>query len=319
MGKIKDLTGKQFGRLTVIKQADDRISPSNKRIIRWLCQCECGNFKIIDGANLSRGSTQSCGCLHREISSAIHFENLIGQKYGRLTVLQKDDTAINSSETKWICLCECGNLCSVTTSLLKRGHTKSCGCYLAELRQNFRNLIDNSKTRFQDLTGQKFGKLTVIELYKDHNQTNQIYRTKWKCKCDCGNEVIVLAGHLKNGTTKSWGCMKSSGELFTSKYLQNHNITFESQKTFNDLLGIGNRKLSYDFYLPDYNMLIECQGKQHAQPIEYFGGEKQFKIQQEHDKRKREYAEKNGYKLLEIWYYDYDKIEEILSRELELD
>ena len=51
MGKIKDLTGKQFGRLTVIKQADDRISPSNKRIIRWLCQCECGNFKIIDGAN----------------------------------------------------------------------------------------------------------------------------------------------------------------------------------------------------------------------------------------------------------------------------
>ena len=314
MGKIKDLTGKQFGRLTVIKQADDRISPSNKRIIRWLCQCECGNFKIIDGANLSRGSTQSCGCLHREISSAIHFENLIGQKYGRLTVLQKDDTAINSSETKWICLCECGNLCSVTTSLLKRGHTKSCGCYLAELRQNFRNLIDNSKTRFQDLTGQKFGKLTVIELYKDHNQTNQIYRTKWKCKCDCGNEVIVLAGHLKNGTTKSCGCMKSSGELFTSKYLQNHNITFESQKTFNDLLGIGNRKLSYDFYLPDYNMLIECQGKQHAQPIEYFGGEKKFKIQQEHDKRKREYANNNGYRLLEINYKDYDNIDKIMDK-----
>ena len=54
-------------------------------------------------------------------------------------------------------------------------------------------------------------------------------------------------------------------------------------------------------------------------PIEYFGGEEQFKIQQEHDRRKREYAEKNGYKLLEIGYYDYDKIEEILSRELELD
>ena len=65
-------------------------------------------------------------------------------------------------------------------------------------------------------------------------------------------------------------------------------------------------------------MLIECQGKQHAQPIEYFGGEKQFKIQQEHDKRKREYAEKNGYKLLEIWYYDFDNIEEILNRELEV-
>ena len=71
--------------------------------------------------------------------------------------------------------------------------------------------------------------------------------------------------------------------------------------------------------MPDYHILIEAQGKQHEQPIKYFGGHEHFKIQQEHDKRKREYAEKNGYKLLEIWYYDYDKIEEILSRELELD
>ena len=67
-----------------------------------------------------------------------------------------------------------------------------------------------------------------------------------------------------------------------------------------------------------YNLLIEAQGQQHENPIEIFGGEKQFKIQQEHDKRKREYAEKNGYKLLEIWYYDYDRIEEILNRELEV-
>lgn len=85
------------------------------------------------------------------------------------------------------------------------------------------------------------------------------------------------------------------------------------------MVGVNNGKLSYDFYLPQYNVLVECQGIQHYEPIEYFGGEEQFKIQQEHDRRKREYAEKNGYKLLEIWYYDYDKIEEILSRELELD
>ena len=53
-------------------------------------------------------------------------------------------------------------------------------------------------------------------------------------------------------------------------------------------------------------------------PIRQFGGEEQFKIQQEHDKRKRDYAEANGYKLLEIWYYDYDRIEEILNKELEV-
>ena len=102
-------------------------------------------------------------------------------------------------------------------------------------------------------------------------------------------------------------------------FLFNNGINFEYQKTFDNLYGIQNGKLSYDFYIPNHNLLIEYQGKQHEEPIEFFGGEEQFKIQQEHDKRKREYAKNNGYKLLEIWYYDYDKIEEILSRELELD
>lgn len=67
-----------------------------------------------------------------------------------------------------------------------------------------------------------------------------------------------------------------------------------------------------------YNLLIEAQGQQHITPKELFGGEEQFKIQQEHDKRKRDYAEANGYSLLEIWYYDYDRIEEILNKELEV-
>lgn len=50
--------------------------------------------------------------------------------------------------------------------------------------------------------------------------------------------------------------------------------------------------------------------------LSFFGGEEQFKIQQEHDRRKREYAEKNNIKLLEIWYYD--NIEQILFKELSI-
>ena len=67
-----------------------------------------------------------------------------------------------------------------------------------------------------------------------------------------------------------------------------------------------------------YNVLIEAQGQQHITPKKLFGGEEQFLIQQEHDRRKRKYAEDNNIKLLEIWYYDYDRIEEILNRELEV-
>ena len=84
------------------------------------------------------------------------------------------------------------------------------------------------------------------------------------------------------------------------------------------MVGVNNNLLSYDFYLPDYNMLVECQGIQHEQPVNFFGGEEQFKVQQEHDRRKRQYAKDHSINLLEIAYWDFDNIEEILSRELGL-
>ena len=64
--------------------------------------------------------------------------------------------------------------------------------------------------------------------------------------------------------------------------------------------------MSYDFYVEigDRKILIERQGEQHERPIEYFGGEEQFKIQQEHDRMKKNYAETNGFEFIEIWYYE---------------
>lgn len=64
-------------------------------------------------------------------------------------------------------------------------------------------------------------------------------------------------------------------------------------------------------------MLIEFQGKQHKCAVEYFGGVEQYKKQQNHDKRKRQYAKKHNINLLEIWYYDIEKIEEILDEYFE--
>ena len=83
------------------------------------------------------------------------------------------------------------------------------------------------------------------------------------------------------------------------------------------MIGVNGGLLSYDFYLPNHNIFIEYQGRQHG---EYITGlhktYKEFEIQQEHDKRKREYAKDNNIKLLEIWHHDFDNIEEILEREL---
>ena len=68
-----------------------------------------------------------------------------------------------------------------------------------------------------------------------------------------------------------------------------------------------------DFFLNEHNIVVECQGEQHERPIDYFGGEKQFAIQQEHDRRKREFAKDRNIKLLDIWYYDLLNVNQILT------
>ena len=111
-------------------------------------------------------------------------------------------------------------------------------------------------------------------------------------------------------------CNIIKGEDKIAHYLLKSNIEFVYQKSYDDLRGIGGGRLSYDFYLPKFNLLIEYQGEQHDHPIELFGGEEQFIKQQEHDRRKREYALKHNVELLEIWYYDFSKLEEILKEKL---
>ena len=88
------------------------------------------------------------------------------------------------------------------------------------------------------------------------------------------------------------------------------------QKKFDGLVGVGGRRLSYDFFVPQYNILIEFDGLQHEKPVGIFGGDKRFATQQEHDGRKRKYAKEHSFDLLEIWYYELNNIEQILNKKL---
>ncbi len=133
----------------------------------------------------------------------------------------------------------------------------------------------------------------------------------------CGHLFNVRAGRIANGTSRCPICNSSSrGEEKIQKFLNKHNIKYIKQKKFDNLFGIGYGLLSYDFYLPGYNVLIEFQGIQHEKPVDVFGGQTQFEKQQEHDKRKRDYAKHNNINLLEIWYYDIDNISNIISEYL---
>jgi len=139
----------------------------------------------------------------------------------------------------------------------------------------------------------------------------------WKCK-DCDNEwksIISDRSRKDNRQSNCPKCGESAGENKISNFLNKNNIFSISQKTYDNLIGIKKGLLSYDFYLPNYNLLIEYQGEFHDGNGNYYM-KHNLKRQQEHDKRKREYADKHNIKLLEIWYWDFDNIEEILEKEL---
>jgi Fe-S cluster assembly iron-binding protein IscA len=111
-------------------------------------------------------------------------------------------------------------------------------------------------------------------------------------------------------------CNISKGEKEIFKVLKRININFYQQYKFaNCKLKL---PLPFDFYIPNYNICIEYQGIQHYEPVIFFGGEKQFKLQQKLDQIKKNYCNNNNIKLIEIPYWDFDNIELILTKGLNL-
>ena len=128
-----DLTNKVFGRLKVLKQADNIQTPNGRSHVAWLCECECGEQIIVRSDNLRNGHTVSCGCKKREALEAAgknRASNLIGSIFGKLTVKADSGKRDNRGGIIWECECACGNITYVSTSNLTRPNeaTISCGC-----------------------------------------------------------------------------------------------------------------------------------------------------------------------------------------------
>lgn len=180
--KIIDLTGQKFGKLIVIEQCENYVSPSGTKI-QWLCKCECGNETKVTTASLRNGRVKSCG-------KCLKTENLTDKRFGKLTVIEQCEDYIELNgvhRTQWLCKCDCGKETKVIHYRLKYGNSKSCG-HCNDIKP-----------------GDKFGKLTVIRQYKSRLDSRSKHMSQWLCKCDCGKEKIALDVSLKNGYTKSCG------------------------------------------------------------------------------------------------------------------
>ena len=190
MGRLIDISGQKFGRLTVI--ARHAVS-GTKGNARWICLCDCGKETIAIGSELRNGHKKSCGCLAAE-SGGRDLKDLTGQRFGMLTVVRRVEND-KLGRAKWLCKCDCGGETSAMGFSLRRDQLKSCGCYIAGKFSEFRNRYS--------LAGKVFGWLTVISEAERRDGAR-----RWSCLCKCGKTAVVKTGVLMSGYKRSCGCAR---------------------------------------------------------------------------------------------------------------
>lgn len=240
----------------------------------------------------------------------------------RQNIIEKYSYLINTKVNKWfvsdlfinekdrrlyaICECECGTVKHVLVKNLVKNLSKDCGC-------GRKNTIGELFSK--DLTGQKFGKLTVLEALEERSKTgHKLYR----CLCECGNEIVVQTNLLTTHHTNSCGCLLSYYNMYIKKILISNKIIHKTEY----VVWIEDNMYRFDFYLPQYNLFIEYDGEQHYKPVRFYKQndeemEQTFKETQKRDKIKNRYCEQNHINLLRIPYWEKENIETIINNHLQ--
>lgn len=224
--------------------------------------------------------------------------NLLGQTFGYWYVVSLNDERTKEAKQRyWNCECLlCHKVYTVRGSQLTSGKSTKCTCCA-------------KKAKRKNELGNTYGELTVIkEIGSIHN------RIHWLCNCSCGNTIIASGTDLRTHKVQSCGkCpdRRSLGEKEIAKILDANNIIYQTEYWFNDLqyeTGIHPR---FDFYLPDYNCIIEYDGKQHfiyQEKTEHWNNQENYLKTVERDKIKNNYCLANNIEIIRIPYYIQNQI-----------
>lgn len=248
--KRKNLVGRKFGKLTVTALGE--AIPGKEA--KWYCDCDCGTKDVlVAGGNLVRGHTKSCGCLKEEYLRNKTID-LTGQRFGRLTVRKRSET---KGKVFWICDCDCGTTGIIASSNdLNTGDKASCGC----VRQEY--------IRSKDLTGKRFGRLTVIGKSEKRSANGDVY---YICNCDCGKKgvVVVRSSLVATDSHKqvSCGCWVKEGHNSVNR---EENRDFVILKNLYGKLRARNNHMGFDntriISIEEYKSII-------SKPCSYCGTE----------------------------------------------
>lgn len=134
----EDMIGQKFNKWAVM--AYGYYDPINRQHL-FHCLCDCGNTGLVNGYNLIGESSKDCGCGRNATLKSMVEKDLCGQRFGKLTVLQKTGYT-KAGKATYKCQCDCGEITPVVGNSLTTGHTTSCGCVLSKSNTLIANILN---------------------------------------------------------------------------------------------------------------------------------------------------------------------------------
>lgn len=336
--KVRQLRWEYSTQLQEFKELNKKLEKHYK------CSCKCGNINYYNEKTLE---SKPRFCIYpvpisTKFTYSISAQNATyrkEQKYEKIeNVLLKDKAECLPSE----------EYCALYNKYKEKQLIKK----EEKLNLEIANLPRvNAKNYEINYEGKQYESLLIETCVNDHMESQpsfsftQFHHKQWhaitvykqyRCRCIlCGKEQLITCDkfgiyppteygyHAYFGYWSNVSCdchPISSFQWIVTKLLMENDIPYLVEYSFDDLYGVaGKNKLRFDFAVfnedGSIKVLIECQGEQHYKPVEEFGGTTAYENQKKNDQLKKEYAEKNNIKVIEISYKDkqLQNIKEILS------
>lgn len=271
-----------------------------------------------DPRKLYRG-VQCAVCSNRKVIEGINDINTTRPDLVQYFKNKNEATHYTSGSEKIIdVICpECGYEDTIKIENLSRFGFSCNGCYEKKYgRKRVPYGYWNKNTMQQYLNENRSG-YKLLDIKTQSDDGSSILKVFVKCP----NEKHPPYWAYWQNITSGYMCFlcyiessMSKGERAAEQVFKKYNYTYETQKRFDDCRD--KYTLPFDFYLSDYNLIIEIMGEQHEHPIDYFGGKEAFKKCIIHDKIKRDYLKSHNIDILDIWYYEFDKMEELITNKI---